>query len=414
MNILTVNTTASRGGAAAIAKVIHQCVNRYEELNSVFISGRKSDEQVDNIVDLGISSVRFFTNVFCYRMCGIEGLLNQKAWCRILAKYYSWADVIHLHNVHGYYLPENVLAELLKKPVVWTLHDYWLGTGRCAMPENCDGVERKCVPCPYPSRYPSMWFRKASQGKFCKESAVLNSTVQFIVPSYTSRDNLVRLGLPKSRLRIIENPLINFPNQVSELIPYESRQFLKLPLDRRIMIFIANRVDEPRKGFDVLLDALSLLPQQHNWYLVVIGEVTNKLRQKALSRPIEINFIGSIEERSILFKYLNASDCFINPSFSETFGLVNIEAIAAGCPVVCSDIPIFREFDFGGFRFFNPGDCNGLAQILIDMYENAFDLKYNTQLCAKIVHDRFSVEKACELYTKVYREVVRKQVEGVE
>lgn len=406
MNVLVVNTTASWGGASLIAKVIHHGVNRYGLAESIFISGRKGNDHEQGVVDLGISPLRFLANVFCYRVFGVEGGLNYRAWRRIIAKYYAWADVVHLHNVHGYFMPEKVLALLLKKPVVWTLHDHWLGTGRCAVPGDCKGLENGCRPCPHPNRYPSSWVDHASAGKRYRDALISCRSVQFVVPSRTSCDIFTEMGIPKSRLQVIANPLVDFPSDIAALSQQGARESLGIPPGRHIVTFMATRVDDPMKGFAVLLDALSQLPRQHEWFLVVMGEVSGKTKRKVRSRPFNAFFAGPINDRRVLFEYLTASDCFVNPSYSETFGLVNIEALAVGCPVVCSDLPAFREFSHKSTRFFDPGDSRGLAQALIDLSESNFQRNDEQSVNAAAICEQFSEKVAVSRYVEVYRKAL--------
>jgi putative colanic acid biosynthesis glycosyltransferase len=407
LNILTVNTSASRGGASSIAKVIHQGVNRHGWGKSIFISGRKSDDHGQDIVNLGISPLRFLLNVFCYRILGVEGFFNQRPWNRVIEKYYSLADVVHVHNVHGYYLPDNVLALLLKKPVVWTLHDHWLGTGRCASPGDCEGLQQKCRPCPHPNRYPSSWVDRASAGKRYRESLISNGSVQFVVPSRSAYDLFTKMGISMSRLHVIENPLVDFPNDIQTLSRQDARRKLGIPLDRHVVTFIANCVDEPMKGFEVLLEALSLLPQQHKWFLVVIGEVSSKLKREVNSRFFNAFFVGFISDRRMFFEYLLASDCLVNPSYSESFGLVNIEALAVGCPVLCSDLPIFHEFKHKLVRFFDPGDSRRLAQSLVVLSESNFKCEDLQTFYSATICEQFSEKVVVSRYMEVYRKVLK-------
>ncbi|KJS01663.1 MAG: hypothetical protein VR65_07885 [Desulfobulbaceae bacterium BRH_c16a] len=246
-----------------------------------------------------------------------------------------------------------------------------------------------------------MSFRRNPSDKINRQALILKSSAQFVVPSVTSREKFIGMGIPDSRLHVIENPL-DFPNDTLQSGSYEVRGSLGLPPEGHVVIFIANQVDDPNKGFAVLLDALSQLPIQHQWTLVVIGKVSKKLKKIALSKCLNILFTGPIIDRRLISQYLMASNCLVNPSYSETFGLVNLEAFAAGCSVVCSDIPVFREFECGVTRFFNPGDSKGLALALVGMYGLAVEAKDAQIARAKYLSKRFSVEKACSQYINIY------------
>jgi glycosyltransferase involved in cell wall biosynthesis len=214
------------------------------------------------------------------------------------------------------------------------------------------------------------------------------------------------MGIPKSRLQVIANPLVDFPSDIAALSQQGARESLGIPPDRQIVTFMATRVDDPMKGFAVLLDALSQLPRQHEWFLVVMGEVSGKTKRKVRSRPFNAFFAGPINDRRVLFEYLTASDCLVNPSYSETFGLANIEALAVGCPVVCSDLPAFREFSHKSTRFFDPGDSRGLAQSLIDLSESNFQRNDEQSVNAAAICEQFSEKVAVSRYVEVYRKAL--------
>lgn len=78
-------------------------------------------------------------------------------------------DIVHLHNIHGYYINIEILFQWLKahpeRKVIWTLHDCWAMTGHCAYftAVGCDKWKTKCQKCPQKGRYPaSILFSNAS------------------------------------------------------------------------------------------------------------------------------------------------------------------------------------------------------------------------------------------------------------
>jgi hypothetical protein len=86
-------------------------------------------------------------------------------------------DVIHLHNIHGYYLHIELLFEYLKKsnkPVVWTLHDCWSFTGHCAYFEydGCEKWKLGCNSCPQKNSYPSSLVIDNSHGNYLKKKDI--------------------------------------------------------------------------------------------------------------------------------------------------------------------------------------------------------------------------------------------------
>ena len=80
-------------------------------------------------------------------------------------------DIIHIHNIHGYFLNYRVLFDYLAKcdiPVVWTVHDCWLYTGHCYYYSyiGCNKWERECVHCPQRKLFPTSWWAARSTQNF--------------------------------------------------------------------------------------------------------------------------------------------------------------------------------------------------------------------------------------------------------
>src|SRR5690606_26773823 len=80
-------------------------------------------------------------------------------------------NIIHLHNIHGYYLNYAILFEYLNElniPIVWTLHDCWSITGHCTYFSfvGCNKWKSECYSCPQKKSYPTSWFIDRSKENF--------------------------------------------------------------------------------------------------------------------------------------------------------------------------------------------------------------------------------------------------------
>ena len=89
-------------------------------------------------------------------------------------------DIIHIHNIHGYFLNYKILFRYLAecgKPVIWTVHDCWLYTGHCYYysAAGCDAWTRGCGNCPQRKAFPSSLFFDRSGKNFRDKSKAFNS-----------------------------------------------------------------------------------------------------------------------------------------------------------------------------------------------------------------------------------------------
>jgi glycosyltransferase involved in cell wall biosynthesis len=135
---------------------------------------------------------------------------------------------------------------------------------------------------------------------------------------------------------------------------------------------------EPRKGSKTLFAALGLL-RERGWrpVLAVVGghtfrdyeayrqEALAMLADRGLALGTDVVQLGTVSD-DVLAAWYRSADALAFPSIAEGFGLAPLEALAAGLPVVASDLPVFREFLTDGRNALLPaaGDPTALADAL--------------------------------------------------
>lgn len=184
------------------------------------------------------------------------------------------------------------------------------------------------------------------------ESFALRNSDTIIVTSQYSKEKLIKF------YKIDDNKIHIIPGCVDTEVfkPAENKQDLRntlnIPQDRYVLITARNLV--PRMGIDNLIFAFDVLSKIcKDLYLIIIGEGKLKIKLEKLVRKLSLDklvkFTGQLEERDLV-KYYQASDLFILPTkYIEHFGLVSIEALASGIPVlgtpVGGTIEIFSKFN---------------------------------------------------------------------
>jgi glycosyltransferase involved in cell wall biosynthesis len=124
---------------------------------------------------------------------------------------------------------------------------------------------------------------------------------------------------------------------------------------------------EPRKNLGLLLDALQLLRDRDEDVAQLVhvggrgwGSLGLENRLAGLTALGAVQCVGHVEPWWLQCA-LRRAEALVMPSRAEGFGLPVLEAMAAACPVICSDIPVFHEVTGGHARFFDPRDPEGLA-----------------------------------------------------
>ena len=169
--------------------------------------------------------------------------------------------------------------------------------------------------------------------------------------------------------------------------------------DKKYILFIGSK--EKYKNFNFLVDSLSKIKNQ-NLMLVCFGgkEINIDKNSKNLFN-FEIKQIFGND--SLLKKLLKNALCVVNPSKYEGFSLPNLEAMAIGCPLICSDIPVFREICKDSVIYFDLKDSSTLTdcinKILNDEVFKAQLIQKGKERASMFLWDKCS-NQTMEIYKK--------------
>lgn len=197
-------------------------------------------------------------------------------------------------------------------------------------------------------------------------------------------------------------------NMVSESF-FESQSDLKNKLYNKKIKLVSIGYLRYLKGFDLLIEALSGLDRNNiNWELTICGDGSERaklellIKNKGLEKKI---FLVGRKNKYEIREILKSSNIFVLPSRSETFGVVFIEAMACGLPVVATKCGGPEEFvtpDVG--MLIDKDDVNGLRDALALMMTNykEYDASHIAQKC----YQMFSPDRIASEYIHIYKELI--------
>lgn len=258
-------------------------------------------------------------------------------------------DIIHLHNIHGYYLHYPTLMKYLayeyKGKIIWTFHDLWPITGHCAYYSavNCDKWMTGCNHCPNKNRYPVSLGLDGSRKNYeiKKELFTSLSNLTITVPSEWMASQVRQSFMGKYPVEVIHNGIdtVVFDHNRLAVDPdtESSRCVGKTSwTDKKILLSVASIWDE-RKG---LKDLVALSDKLSDDYVMVIVGLSKHQISRLPKGVIGITRTENIEELVSLYSRANI---FINPSLEESFSLVTVEALSCGCPCIVLDTSAVAE-----------------------------------------------------------------------
>jgi glycosyltransferase involved in cell wall biosynthesis len=158
----------------------------------------------------------------------------------------------------------------------------------------------------------------------------------------------------------------------------------------KFKILQISRLDHTKKGQDLVITALKILKEKYNLYEIFvyfIGEGQSLDYLQKLSNDLDVTsnvrFLG-LMNREEIYKKIKDYDLLIQPSLFEGFGLTIVEGLAAGVPVLVSDIDGPMEIiDFGEYGyFFKTGDAEDLAHMLNSLItsDSFYDIEFSQKL----------------------------------
>ena len=305
-------------------------------------------------------------------------------------------DIIHLHNLHGYYINVPMLFDYLKeadKPVVWTLHDCWAYTGHCCYYSmaGCDKWKLTgCSKCPQKKAYPASIFKDNSSRNFSEKNQMFHSVKNLHLVCVSKwLDNELRASFLKDiPSRVIYNGI-----DTSVFKPCSGNFRIKYDVgDKRIVLGVASTWDT-RKGLADFIGLSEILDERYKIVLVGLND-----KQKA-SLPDNMLGIGRTDGPKELAEIYSASNVLFNASVEETFGLPNVESLACGTPVVaynCTGIPETMTENDG--YIVEPHDLKTVALKIGEICDAGKRIEVSSF--------RFPKDKTYEAYMKLYEELV--------
>ena len=273
--------------------------------------------------------------------CGFGSKRATKQFIRWVREYDP--DVIHLHNIHGYYVNIEVLFNYLRncgKRIIWTLHDSWAFTGHTPYcdAKGCEKWKTGCGKCPGLKEYPRSYIDNSKGNWRKKRSIMLGIPNMTIVTPSRWLEGLVKESF------LCEYPVIVIHNGIdtNQFYPMES-DFKKIhQIDDKYMLLGVSTSWNEMKG---LSDYYKLAEKLGEEYKVVLVGLSKDQLTTVSGRILGIERTNSVRELAQIY---SAADLFLNLSYCENYPTVNLEAIACGTDVLTYDAGGSKESAFNG------------------------------------------------------------------
>ncbi len=420
MKILQINKTDAGGGAAVAANRLNRALRNNGVESKLMVQDLRRNEEGVYAVGSG----------FAYR----QKAFARFAWERLSFLPYERnasvrfafspantgidisrhplvqeADIIHLHWVNQGFLSLETLGQLLAcgKPIVWTQHDMWSFTGGCHYAGTCLEFLEFCSYCPFLKK-PGK--KDLSAQLFAKKRRIYNAAPLSIVTC----SKWLRTLSQESKLLRRKN-FHNIPNPIDTNFyaprnKQEARQRLNLPADKKLVLFGAANVNDPRKGMRYFIEALSILGENfpvvnENTELVVFGKMNDETIKLF---PFKTHSFKFVSNPDTLVDLYCAADCYVLPSLQDNLPNTVMESLACGTPVVgfsIGGVPEMVTHQQSGYL----AEVKNSLSLATGIYETLFisdQQKYRQNARQKAV-DCYAEAVVAKQYTEVYKSLLK-------
>lgn len=403
MNVMRVILIDVNYGQSSTGKIVFDLAKQLNMANHtakvLYGRGKKSTDEVGVRV---ASPFEVYFHALMTRLTGLTGFFSFFATRKIIRFINDFQpDVIHLHELHGYYVNSGRLIEYLKLkniPVVWTFHCEFAYTGKCGYAYDCQKWKTNCEKCPQLKEYPaSMYFDFTNQMHRWKKNDFQGfNNISIVTPSKWLANRVKLSFLHDKPISVIHNGIdtasVFYPRRSAHLV---EKHGLK---NKKIILAVAPNIMDERKGGQWILNLAGQFDDNHRFIMIGLdGDLENP--------PSNVITVKRTENQIELAEYYSLADLFVICSKRENFPTTCLESLACGTPVLG-----FKEggtaetapFPYGYFVSY--GDLTAIKLYIDGFYSGGIKFKSPDE-CRAYAVDNYSKEVMCANYLKLFTDM---------
>lgn len=398
MRIVQINDTYGTGSIGRLSKNISDIL--IKEKNKVLFLYAQGNADKKYCVKIS-SPLLQKIHALLSRLTGLQGYFSFFSTLKTVKTLREFKpDVVHLHNLHSNYINLKLLGKYLKRDnigTVITLHDCWMFTGKCTyyIPANCKKWKEGCGKCPLLHKdnvNPTLFFDTTRRCLIDKKKWI------------ASLDNLAIVGVSdwvtnEARQSIYKNKkLYRIYNWIDQDVFFYRKGDLrnKMELVNEKIILMVSSSLSVKKGYHEMLFLAKNLPSEYQ--LIYIGR-----NSQNLSIPKNVIHIEHTDDAAQLAEYYSTADVCVNTTLYETFGMVTVESMSCGTPVVVYNNTASPELVSEGCGVIvNQSDGMGKIIEAIEIIVS-WDRGKTREKCINYAQQTFNEIDAVKAYMDVYK-----------
>ncbi|MEH7344982.1 glycosyltransferase [Bacillus sp. JJ1532] len=350
------------------------------------------------------SNLEVYAHAFLTRVTGLTGNYSYFATKKLIRFMEEFKpDVVHIHELHAYFVNiAPVMNHLKKKNIktVWTFHCEFMYTGKCGYAYDCDKWKTECGKCPRLKEYPSSMFFDFTKKMFNYKKKLFEGfdNLTIVTPSKWLADRVKESFLKDKDVRVIHNGI-----DTKNVFHPKSYGHLKKKhniTDEKIVLAVAPDLMSARKGGRWVLDlAKRMKGTKIKFIFIGVKDVSENFGENIIA-------LSKTNNQHELAEYYSMADVFVICSEKENFPTTCIEALSCGTPIIGFDEGGTKETAPEGYGTFVPyGDIKQLKMALKTALTNDEYFK-SEQECSNYGLKKYSKTEMCEKYLQLYQEEI--------
>lgn len=390
---------------SSTGKIVHTIANRLitdgHQAKVLYGRGKKSTDGIGVRI---ASPMEVYFHALMTRLTGLVGFFSYFATRKAIRTINKFEpDIIHLHELHGYYINFGKLLKHIKFKqiaVVWTFHCEFAYTGKCGHSYDCEKWKTKCGSCPRLKEYPASSYFDFTGKMHEWKKKDFNDLHPLIIttPSKWLADRVKQSFLNDANIRVVYNGIdvdtVFFPRNYEDLL-------LRYKLDnKKIILSVAPNIMDERKGGRWVVETASHFDKSHIFIMIGADGRIKDLPENVISIPRTTN-------QEELAKFYSLADVLLLTSQKETFSLVTAESLACGTPVVGFESGAPSEVAPKGYGYFVPyGDVRAIVEVLRGIFSNKTPMN-NASNCKEFAAEKYSNQSMYTTFLNLYTELLR-------
>jgi len=387
---LEIHRASRRMGARSAMAVRHRSVTDAGVFSVSSLVTRVADALLKLLFEgrLGIQRV--------FAISGLALLLRREFWT---------ADAVHLQIIHGkpwFSLLQIPLLSRLK-PMVWTWHDPWILSGHCVHPLDCGLWRTGCARCPDLALTVAVPRDSSAVNWKLKRFAVRHTRAVIVVASEWMRLRVEESGMAAH----LECRVIPFGVDTTVFRPrdlVESRRALGIDADAHVVAFRDTGTLDRFKNCALVVEALRRYLPTRKTYVLCFHTSAAARQLAGQYEVVDLGWVPSAEEAAVAY---SAADLFLMPSKAEAFGMMAVEAMACGVPVIVAEgtsLPGVVKAPHVGVSV-PQGEAEALASAIGSLLADPAARRRRGDAGRDLAVSEYSFERYLDAHLRLYEEV---------